>query len=49
MQLVSWSTKIRVTHNCQNKIDFQNLPLGTCIELDFYGPCIELESIRDAS
>jgi hypothetical protein len=26
MPLVSWSIKIRVGHNHQNKTDFQNLP-----------------------
>jgi hypothetical protein len=26
MPLVSWSTKIEVAHNHQNKADFQNLP-----------------------
>jgi hypothetical protein len=26
MPPVSWSTKIEVSCNCRNKIDFQNLP-----------------------
>ena len=48
MGLVSCPTKIRVVRNRQNKTDFQNC-FGATPPFRPVGPCIELESIRDAS
>jgi hypothetical protein len=45
-QSVSWSIKIEVTHNSQNKIDLQNLPGVVTPILGRYGPCIKFYSYR---
>jgi hypothetical protein len=48
MALVLCLTKIGVVHNYQTSTDFQNI-FGAASLFWLDGPCIELESIRDAS
>jgi hypothetical protein len=48
MEPVSYPTKIRVIHNHQKSTDFQN-HFGAAPLFWPDGPCIQLESIRDAS
>jgi hypothetical protein len=47
MELVSYPTKIEVVCNHQNSTDFQNR-FGAVPSFWPNGPCIQLESIRDA-